>query len=123
MAIKGIKSGKAAGEDEFRSETLKALVGEGIPWFTRVCQVMWKYSKTPREWQTGVIISIYEKGDCKQCTNYKEISLLSFARESSYMQNASQENAKKIMELKLESMRVLDSGNGAFCKLSFSLFT
>ena len=36
-AIKGIKSGKAAGEDEIRLEMLKALTGEGIPWLTRVC--------------------------------------------------------------------------------------
>ena len=38
-AVKGIKSGKAAGEDEIRPEMLKALTGEGILWLTRVCQV------------------------------------------------------------------------------------
>ena len=70
-AIKGIKSGKAAGEDEIRPEILKALTGEGILWLTRVCQVAWKFGKTPRDWQTGVIIPIFKKGDCKQCTNYK----------------------------------------------------
>ena len=37
-AMKGIKSGKAAGEDEIRPEMLKALTGEGILWLTRVCQ-------------------------------------------------------------------------------------
>ena len=46
-AIKGIKSGKAAGEDEIRSEILKALTGEGILWLTRVRQVAWKFGKTP----------------------------------------------------------------------------
>ena len=76
-AIKGIKSGKAAGEDEIRPEMLKALTGEGILWLTRVCQVAWKLGKTPRDWQTGVIIPIFKQGDCKQCTNYRGISLLS----------------------------------------------
>ena len=37
--IKGIKSGKAAGEDEIRRKMLKALTREGILWLTRVCQV------------------------------------------------------------------------------------
>ena len=72
-----IKSGKAAGEDEIIPEMLKALTGEGILWLTRVCQVAWKLGKTPREWQTGVIIPIFRKGDRKQCTNYRGISLLS----------------------------------------------
>ena len=62
-AIKGIKSGKAAGEDEIRPEMLKALTGEGILWLTRVCQVAWKFGKTPRDWQTGVIIPIFKNGD------------------------------------------------------------
>ena len=77
-AIKGIKSGKAAGEDEIRPEMLNALTGEGILWLTRVCQVAWKFGKTPRDWQTGVIIPIFKKGDRKQCTNYRGISLLSY---------------------------------------------
>ena len=76
-AIKGIKPGKAATEDEIRPEKLKALTGEGILWLMRVCQVAWKFGKTPRDWQTGVIILIFKKGDRKQCTNYRGISLLS----------------------------------------------
>ena len=35
--IRGIKPGKAAGEDEIRPEMLKALTGERILWLTRVC--------------------------------------------------------------------------------------
>ena len=38
-AIKGIKSGKGADEDQTRPEMLKALTGEGILWLARVCQV------------------------------------------------------------------------------------
>ena len=68
-AIKGIESGKAAGEDEIKPEMLKTLTGEGILWSTRVCQVAWKFGKTTREWETAVIIPIFKKGDRKQCTN------------------------------------------------------
>ena len=76
-AIKGIKSGKPAGEDEIKPEMLQALTGEGILWLKRVCQVAWKLGKTTRDWQTGVIIPIFKKGDRKQCTNYRGISPLS----------------------------------------------
>ena len=76
-AIKGIKSGKAAGENEIRPEMLKALTGKGILWLTRVCQVAWKLGKTRTDWKTDVIIPIFKKGDRKQCTNYRGISLLS----------------------------------------------
>ena len=37
--IRRLKTGKAAGEDEFRSEMLKALNEEGVRWLTKVCQV------------------------------------------------------------------------------------
>ena len=74
---KGIKSGKAAGEDEIKPEMLKALTGEGILWLMPVCQVGWKLGKTPRDWQADVILPIFKKGDRKQCTNYRGISLLS----------------------------------------------
>ena len=30
----------------------------------------WNFGKTPTDWQTGVIIPIFKKGDSKQCTNY-----------------------------------------------------
>ena len=76
-AIKGIKSGKATNEDEFRPEMLKALTGEGILQLTHACQVVSKYGKTPRDWETGVIIPIFKKKDRKQCTNYRGKSLLS----------------------------------------------
>ena len=64
-AIKGKNFGKAAGEDAIRPEVLNALTVEGILWLTRVCQVAWKYGKTPRDWQTDVIIAIFKKGDRK----------------------------------------------------------
>ena len=99
-AIKGIKSGKAAGEDEIRPEMLKALTGEGILWLTRVCQVAWKFGKTPRDWQTGVIIPIFKKGDRKQCTNYRGISLLSLPGK--VYAKCLERKCREIVESKLE---------------------
>ena len=42
-----------------------------------MCEVSRKYGKTPRDWLTGVIIPIFKKGERKQCTNYRWMSLLS----------------------------------------------
>jgi len=66
---------------------------EGILWLTRVCQVAWKFGKTPKEWQTGVIILIFKKGDRKKCSNYRGISLLSLKEKC--MPNALKGNAAK----------------------------
>ena len=75
--IKQLKSGKAAGRDEIRPKLLKLLAWEGILWLTKVCQPAFKLGKTPKDWQTGVIIPIYKKGDHKQCANNRGISVLS----------------------------------------------
>ena len=76
-AIKQLKSEKAAGGGEIRPEMLKSLAWEGIIWLTRMCQLAFKLGKTPKDWQTGVIIPFYKRVDHKQCTNYRGISLLS----------------------------------------------
>jgi hypothetical protein len=76
-AIKSLKNGKAAGLDEIRPEMLKALGSSGTIWLTRVIRVAWDSGKTPLDWQTGVVIPIFKKGDQRDCTNYRGISLLS----------------------------------------------
>ena len=77
QAVKHIKSGKAAGVDEIRPELPKVLVGEGIDWLTRVFQVAWDSGEVPVDWQTGVIVPIFKKGDKTECHNYRGITLLS----------------------------------------------
>ena len=76
-AMRGMKSGKAAGENEIRPEMLKALTGEWVRWLTRVCQVTRKLEKISKHWQTKMIIPLYKKDGRKECTKYREISLLS----------------------------------------------
>ena len=93
-AIIEIKSGKAAGKDEIRSDMLKALTVEGLLWLMRVCQVAWKYGNTLRDWQTSVIILVFKKGDRKQCTNYIEGYHFLVCREL-HMPNSLKENAEK----------------------------
>ena len=55
---------------------LTAMNNFGVCCLTRVCQVTWKTGEVPKQWQTSVLIRIHKKGDKKECTNYKDISLL-----------------------------------------------
>ena len=57
---------------------LKALNLEKANWLTRVCQMERELRKTPKDWQTGVIIPMHKKSDRKECTDYREITFLSF---------------------------------------------
>ena len=104
-AIQRIKSGKAAGEDEIRPKMLKALTVEGILWLTRVCQVAWKLGKTPRDWQTSVIIPIFKERDRQQCTNYRGISLLSLPGK--VYAKCLEKICREIVESKLEDIFTL----------------
>ena len=100
VVIRGLKSGKSAGEDEIQPEMLKALNVEGVRWLTRLCQVTWKLGKTQKDWQAGVIIPIYKKGDCKECTNYRGISLLSLPGKM--YAKCLEKKCREIVESKLE---------------------
>jgi hypothetical protein len=63
--------------DEIRPEMLKALGKGGLRWLTRVFEVAWKTGKVPLDWQTGVVVPIFKKGDQRECCNYRGITLLS----------------------------------------------
>ncbi|MGH2507006.1 MAG: reverse transcriptase domain-containing protein [Ktedonobacteraceae bacterium] len=76
-AVKSLKPGKAAGVDEIRPEMLKALGGGGLRWLTRVFSVVWSTGRAPMDWQTGVVVPIFKKGDQRVCSNYRGITLLS----------------------------------------------
>ena len=65
-----------------------------------MCQDARKFGKTPRDWQTGVIIPIFKKGDRKQCTSYKGISLPSLSGK--VYAKCLERKCREIVESKLE---------------------
>ena len=75
--VKQLHSGKALGVDEICPEMLKALGVEGLSWMTRLFNIAWKSVTVPREWQTGVVVPLFKKGDQRVCANYRGITLLS----------------------------------------------
>ena len=58
LVVKTLNAWKTAGCDEIRQELHKSLNG-GVLWLTRLCRVAWCSGRAPKDWQTGLIISIY----------------------------------------------------------------
>ncbi|KAI3351231.1 hypothetical protein L3Q82_005615 [Scortum barcoo] len=69
------------GVDEIRPEYLKSLDVVGLSWLTRLCNIAWRLGTVPLEWQTGVVVPLFKKGDRRVCSNYRGITLLSLPRK------------------------------------------
>ncbi|KAK0137883.1 putative RNA-directed DNA polymerase from transposon X-element [Merluccius polli] len=54
---------RAPGVDEVRLEFLKALDVVGLSRFTRLCSITWASGAVPLDWQTGVVVPLFKKGD------------------------------------------------------------
>ena len=65
--VRRLKMRKAPGISGIVPEMLKAGV------FNMVCRV----GVTPGEWKNAVVVPVYKKGSRLDCTNYREISLMS----------------------------------------------
>ncbi|KAK0138802.1 putative RNA-directed DNA polymerase from transposon X-element [Merluccius polli] len=75
--VRKLLDGRAPGMDEVRPEFLKALDVVGLSWLTRLCSITWTSGAMPLDWQTGVVVSLFKKGDRRVCSNYRGITLLS----------------------------------------------
>ncbi|KAI3352271.1 hypothetical protein L3Q82_005173 [Scortum barcoo] len=58
-------------------EYLKSLDVVGLSWLTRLCNIAWRLGTVPLEWQTGVVVPLFKKGDRRVCSNLQGITLLS----------------------------------------------
>ncbi|XP_025766010.1 uncharacterized protein LOC112847802 [Oreochromis niloticus] len=76
-AVKQLLGGRAPGVDEVRPEFLKALDVVGLSWLTCLYNVAWRSGAVPLDWQTGVVLPIFKKGDRRVCSNYRGITVLS----------------------------------------------
>ncbi|TWW62366.1 hypothetical protein D4764_04G0010130 [Takifugu flavidus] len=74
---KKLLGGKAPGVDVICPEFLKALGVVGLSWLTRLCNIAWTSGAVPLDWQIGVVVPLFKKGDRRLCSNYRGITLLS----------------------------------------------
>ncbi|KAI3352389.1 hypothetical protein L3Q82_005186 [Scortum barcoo] len=81
------------GVDEIRPEYLKSLDVVGLSWLTRLCNIAWRLGTVPLEWQTGVVVPLFKKGDRRVCVQlHRGITLLSLPGKVS-RQGTGEENS------------------------------
>jgi hypothetical protein len=76
-AIKRLKLGKAAGNDQVVAEILMKGGDQVAFSVFLLCQKVWREEKLPTDWTRGIIFPIFKDGDKKDTANYRGITLLS----------------------------------------------
>ena len=49
-----------------------------------ICQQIWKTQQWPQDWKRSLFIPIPKKGNAKECSNYRTITLISHASKLSH---------------------------------------
>ena len=73
-AMKKLKNGKAAGNDNIAAELLKNGGEAMVDWVTELVQEVWRTRKVPQEWKDATLVPLFKKKDQKICDNYRGIS-------------------------------------------------
>lgn len=74
-AIEGMKKKKAGDLEGFTAELLQAGVRELTRPITRLFNKMWSRGEFPAEWNEGVLVPVFKKGDASDCANYRTITV------------------------------------------------
>ena len=76
-ALESITANKASGGDGIPVELFQILKDDGVKVLRPICQQIWKTQQWPQAWKRSVFIPIPEKGNAKECSNYRTIALIS----------------------------------------------
>ena len=68
---------KASGGDEIPAELFQILKDDAVKVLHSVCQPIWKTQQWPQDWKRSLFIPIPEKGNAKECSNYRTVVLIS----------------------------------------------
>ena len=78
-ALESITTNKASGGDEILVELFQILKDDAVKVLHSICQQIWKTQQWPQAWKRSVFIAIPKKGNAKECSNYRTITLISHA--------------------------------------------
>ena len=80
-AVKALKMGKSAGEDNRPAELVQAGGEAMIDILTSICNKIWKTGELPTTWTQSLVITNPKKSNLQLCQNYRTISLISYPSE------------------------------------------
>jgi hypothetical protein len=76
--VRNLPNNKAVGTDCIRNEYLKSTLHLLLPSYVKIFNIIFDTGIFPKSWTLGVIQPVYKnKGDSKDPSNYRPISLLS----------------------------------------------
>ena len=76
-ALGSITVNKASGGDGIPVELFQILKDDAVKVLHLIRQQIWKTQQWPQEWKRSVFISIPEKGNAKECSNFRTLALIS----------------------------------------------
>ena len=83
-ALGSITMKKVSGGDRIPVELFQILKADAMKVMHSICQQhiefgIWKMQQWPQDWKRSVFIPIPKKGNAKECSNYRTITLISQA--------------------------------------------
>lgn len=75
-ALSNLKNSKAPGPDNIPSELLKYGAEPIAKALTPIIRKIWDLESIPISWKEGIVVTIPKKGDLRQCSNWRGITLL-----------------------------------------------
>ena len=78
-ALESITTNKASGDDAILVELFQILKDDAVKVLHAICQQIWDTQQWLQDWKSSIFIPIPEKGNLKECSNYRTIALISHA--------------------------------------------
>ena len=78
-ALEIITTNEASGGYRIPIELFQTLEVDVVKVLHSICQQIWKTPQWPQVWKRSVFIPLPKKGNCKECSNYHTIALISHA--------------------------------------------
>ena len=78
-ALGSITTNKANGGDGIPVELFQILKDDAVKVLHSICQQIWKTQQWPQDWKRSVFIPVPNKGNVKECLNYRTTARISHA--------------------------------------------